>query len=200
MGRPRLNAEGQKELDKVENQLSDMEGQRQSLNYDERLSAPKKEVEPQTKIAQSDMDKIDVIYLKPRRSYPPAPNPKTGKVEEKFNERFRAHYEYMSQRVDFTAENYEVIGEAPVLWTKPFPGVNAEEWVIPTNKPVNAPRYVKERLENCGYTVFKSSQSKISQDGVNYDGYMEIQERKNRLDARENSRKRVISMQNRFIA
>lgn len=200
MGRPKLNAEGQRELDKIENKFSEVETQNKEIGYEERLLAPKKEVEPQTKIAQSDLDKMDVPYIKPRRSFPPAPNPKTGQIE-KFNEKFRAEYEYKKQRVEFIAENIEVLGEAPAFWTKPFPGVNAEEWVIPVNRPVNAPLYVKERLEGCGYTVFKSSQSKHTQDGISYEGYLEVQERKNRLNAREVPKKRNIYMGNtRFVA
>jgi len=34
------------------------------------------------------------------------------------------------------------------MWTKPFPGMPAEEWAIPTNKPINGPRYVPSRLKN----------------------------------------------------
>jgi hypothetical protein len=200
MGRPRLNADGQKELDKTENQINQFEKQVQSISLDETKAAQKHEYEPQTKLAQSEMDKIDVKYIKPRRSYPPAPNPKTGKLEEKFNEKFRSEYELKSKRVDFIAENLEVIGEAPAFWVKPFPGMSCEEWVVPVNIPINAPLYVKERLEACGYTIFKGSQSLKSEDGINYNGYMEVQERKNRLDARDISKKRNIYMGNRFAA
>jgi len=30
---------------------------------------------------------------------------------------------------------------------KPFPGMPAEEWAIPTNKPINGPRYVAEQIK-----------------------------------------------------
>lgn len=185
MVRPKVNAEGQKELSVVENQIKDIQEKNQSLDYDQRLAAPKNEIEQQTKIAQSEIDKLPEIYLKPKRSFPP---------REKFNEKFRDEYNYQREYIQFIAENYEVIGESVDFWIKKFPGTPCEEWVLPVNKPVWAPRYVKERLEECGYTVFKASQSLKTQEGINYEGYLEIQERKNRLNARDISKKKNIYM------
>jgi hypothetical protein len=196
---PKVNAEGQKELEKTEKQIQSIETQVKSVNFDETRTAKRHESEPQTKLAQSEMDKAPEIYLKPRRSYPPGVNPKNGEIE-KFNEKFRDEYNKAREYVEFVAENYEVIGESPTLWIKKFPGTNLEEWVVPVNKPVWAPRYVKDRLQDCGYTVFKSTQSSKTEEGINYNGYLEVQERKNRLDAREPSKKRSIYMGNYKIA
>jgi hypothetical protein len=196
MVRPKLDAEGQKELDKVEDQINSMEVK--TPDYDQRLSAPKHESEPQTKIAQADLAKEPQLYLKPRRTIGPGVNPKTGE-REKFNEKFRDAYNFAKEYVEFIAENEEIKGETINLWIKKFPGTNTEEWMIPTNKPIWAPRYIKQRLEECGYTVFVSTQSKMSQDGISYSGYLEVQERKNRLLAREVPKKRNIFMgQNRY--
>lgn len=185
MVRPKVGPEGQKELDNIETLLNDVGTHNKSLDYDQRLSAPKQETEPQTKIARSEIDKAPEIYLKPKRSFP---------AREKFNEKFRDQYNYDREYVEFIAENNEVIGESADFWIKKFPGTPCEEWVIPVNKPVWAPRYVKQRLEECGYTVFRASQSLKSEEGINYNGYLEIQERKNRLNAREVSKKKNIYM------
>lgn len=199
MGRPRLNAEGQKELDKVEEQIESIESQVQSTTFDQTRAAPKHEAEPQTKLAQSEIEKSKEIYLKPKRSLPPGVNPKTGE-KEKFNEKLRDEYNYQKEYVEFTAENHEVIGESIDLWVKKFPGTCTEEWIIPTNKPVWAPRYVRERIEDCGYTVFKASQSLHSDNGISYTGYLEVQERKNRLSTKDVSKKKNIYMGNYKIA
>lgn len=200
MVRPKVTAEGQKELEKVESQFNSMEKERQSLDYDQRLNAPKHEYEPQTKMALSEIDQTPKVYLKPKRSFPPGVDPKTGKAEQ-FNEKFCQEYNYKKEYVEFIAENNEIIGESADFWVKKFPGTALEEWVIPMNKPIWAPRYVKERLEECGYTVFRSSQSLKSEEGINYTGYLEIQERKNRLNARDVPKKRNIYMGNhRFAA
>lgn len=195
MARPRLNREGEQELDKIDSQMDAFQDETKSITLDETRSAPKHEMEPQTKLAQSEIDKTKDLYLKPKRTIGPGVNPKTGE-REKFNEKFRDEYNQKKQYVQFIAENNEIIGESADFWVKKFPGTNLEEWLVPVNKPVWAPLYVKERLEECGYTVFKSTQSKVSHEGISYDGYLEVQERKNRLDAREVSKKRNIYMGN----
>ena len=44
-----------------------------------------------------------------------------------------------------------MIGESIDIWTKPFAGVPAEEWIVPTNKPVWGPRYLAEQIRKCTY-------------------------------------------------
>ena len=197
--KPNVNAEGQVELEKTGEQIEGMEAKAKSINLDQTILATRKETEPQTKIAQSDSQKMPEIYLKPKRTYPPGVHPKTGAVEQ-FNEKFRAEYNFQKEYVEFIAENNEVIGESINLWIKKFPGTNLEEWVIPVNKPVWAPRMVKERIEECGYTVFRATQTLKSEEGINYNGYLEIQERKNRLNAREAPRQKKLYMGNYKLA
>ena len=121
------NSESAKELDKLEGQFNEFEKQINDLTLDRMNVAPKQDVEPQTKLASSEISKIPEHYLKPSRAIG---------SREKFNEKFRDKYNFSKEYVHFTAENKEIIGETIELWTKPFPGMPAEFWQVPVNKPV----------------------------------------------------------------
>lgn len=136
------NSESAKELEKAEKQFEAFDNQVKELTLDRMNAAPKEDVEPQTKIAQKDLEKQNELYLKPKRMF---------HAKEKFNERFRDEYNFKKEYVCFIAENREIIGEAIEMWCKPFAGAPCEEWVVPTNKPVWAPRYVAERIKGCTY-------------------------------------------------
>lgn len=141
--RPDMNSSlGNEELDKVASQLDIFEKNVNELTKDRMDMAPKQEVEPQTKMSQRDIEKAKEIFLKPER---------TISSREKFNEDYRKDYEFSKEYVNFIAEHKELIGETIDLWTKPFAGMPAEWWKVPTNKPVWAPRYVAEQLKNCHY-------------------------------------------------
>lgn len=186
MARPKVNVEGQKELDKIKENLSEFQDSARSITLDQTRLAPKVETEAQTKIAQSEKDKMPDVYLKPKRIFP---------SREKFNEKFRDEYNYLREYVEFIAENDEVKGEAIDFCIKKFPGIPIEEWVVPVNKPVWAPRYVKQRIEECGYTVFTTMDNPTAQEGgVTYYGQMVAQQRKQRLSVREVSKKKNIYM------
>lgn len=185
--RPKVNSESQKELDKAEAQFKDFDEQVKSLTLDRMNMAPKQEVEPQTKLAQSEIDKAQRIYLKPRR---------TVASREKFNERFREDYNFSKEYVQFIAEHKEIIGETLEFWTKNFPGVPAEEWVVPTNKPVWAPRYVAESIRKCSYrklTMQNSTTTMTDQIGQYY-GAIVVDSTVQRLDAYPVSTRRSIFM------
>lgn len=143
------NSESAKELDKAEKQFEAFDNHIKDMTLDRMNAVPKEEIEPQTKIAQRDLDKQKDIYLKPKR---------TMSSREKFNEKFRDDYNFKKEYVSFIAENRELIGVEIELWIKPFPGVPCEEWVIPTNKLVWAPRYVAERIKGCSYHRFVMQQ------------------------------------------
>ena len=138
--------------------------------------APKLEVEPQTKIAQSDIHKNNSLYLKPV---------KTIGCRDKFNEKYRADYEYQKEYVNFTAENKEIIGETIDMWTRPFPGMPAEEWKVPCNKALWAPRYVAEQIKRKSYHRLVMNEAVInSSDGAGkYYGSMAVDTTVQRLDA-----------------
>lgn len=174
------------ELDKAEKQFEAFEENVKSLTLDRMNSAPKQDVEPQTKISQKDLDKSKDIYLKPKR---------TVGSKEKFNEEYREDYNFAKEYVHFIAENKEIIGETLEFWTKPFTGMPAEEWVIPTNKPVWAPRYVAEQLKRKYYHRLKTEDRPTSIEGnATYYGAMVIDTTIQRLDAIPVSTRRSIFM------
>src|ERR1051326_1037208 len=115
------------EMEKAGKQLDAFENSVKDLTLDRMNMAPKLEQEPQTKLSQKDIEKSKEIYLKPARSIG---------SKEKFNEEYRKEYEFAKEYVYFVAEHKEIIGEPIDVWTKPFAGLPAEFWNVPSNKPV----------------------------------------------------------------
>jgi hypothetical protein len=133
------------------------------------------------------LEKSKDIYLKPKRAV---------SSKEKFNEDYRKDYEFMKEYVHFIAENHECIGEAIEMWTKPFAGMPAEEWAVPTNKPVWAPRYVAEQIKSKSYHRLKMDQSVTTglDSRGQYYGTMVADTTIQRLDARPVSSKKSVFM------
>lgn len=180
------NSLAERELDKAEDQFKVFDENVRSLTLDRMNQAPKQEVEPQTKIAQSELDKKKDIYLKPERSI---------SSREKFNEDYRNEYNFAKEYVQFIAENKEIIGEAIEMWTKPFAGLPVEFWKIPTNKPVWAPRYVAEQIKNAKYHRLRMDNTIVGTDGYGqWHGAMAVDSTVQRLDAIPVSGKRSIFM------
>lgn len=140
--KPRVNSEGQKQLEKVEQQSKAFEQNVKDLTLDRMNKAPMVIEEPQTKLSTQEVLNSKDIYLKPKRSIG---------CRDKFNEKYRASYEFAKQYVQFIAENKEIIGEDIELWTRPYAGMPAEEWSVPTNKPVWGPRYLAEQIKRKFY-------------------------------------------------
>lgn len=170
------NSESAKELDRVEQQFNEFEQQVKDLTQDRMNEAPKLEMESQTKMSQREISKSQDIYLKPFR---------TISSREKFNEEYRDAYNFDREYVRFIAENHEVIGENIELWIKKYPGTPAEEWKVPVNKPVWAPRMVAERIAGCFYhRLSMKDSSVIGSDGMGtYHGQMVIDNTVQRLNA-----------------
>jgi hypothetical protein len=177
----------QTEMDKLDEQFQAFDKNVQELTQDRMKAAPKEELEPQTKIAQIDLDKKKEIYLKPH---------KTISCREKFNEKFREDYNFKKEYVHFIAENHEIIGESLDLWTRPFPGMPAEEWKVPVNTPVWGPRYLAEQIKSCSYHRLKMEQTtNAGSDGMGqYYGTMAVDTTVQRLDALPVSSKKSIFM------
>ncbi|SRR5258708_10101530 len=192
-GRPKAtNSLAEQELDKAQDQFEQFEENIKELTVDRMKSAPLQEVESQTKISQRDIEKSKDIYLKPKTTFP---------SREKFNEKFREEYNFAKEYVQFIAENKELIGDSMTLWTKPFPGCPAEEWVVPANKPIWGPRYLAERLRGCQYSILTMDESqRTSQDSsTEFFGRMVISKKVNRLTAEPvSSRKSVFMGANGF--
>lgn len=186
---PQVNAEGHKELDKVERQFDEFKEQVETLTMDRMNLSPKIDMEPIHKIANKDLDKDNVIYLKPHTQISCAPT-------EKFNEKFRKAYEYDNERVEFTAEHRELIGETIEMWMKPYAGMSAGYWKIPTGKKVNAPRYIFEKLQRTGYHRLRMDETRqTNSDGTGtFYGQMIVDNYVPRLDAFITPAKRNVYM------
>ncbi len=185
--KPNVNSAGEKELVAVEEQFKAHKEQIDTLTHDRMNLAPKLEVEPQTKLSQQEIAKKPDIYLKPHRAIA---------SQEKFNEVHRENYNYDKEYVHFVAENKEIIGEDIDIWTKPYPGLPAEWWKVPVNKPVWGPRYLAERLRGCNYhrlTMDQGVQTGATSAG-NFYGQLVVDNTIQRLDAMPVSSKRSIFM------
>lgn len=186
MGRPKLNRDGNAELERAEEQFDNFDKQVQSMTLDHMNEAPKLEQEPQTKLAQADLQKSKEVYLKPQRSIG---------SREKFNENFRDDYNFAKEYVNFISENKEIIGESIEMWTKPFPGVPAEFWIIPVNKSVWAPRYVAEQIKRKNYHRLTMDNRATHSDGTGqYFGNIVVDNTVQRLDAYPVSSKKSLFM------
>ena len=185
------NSESEKELIKAEEQFNAFEQSVKDLTLDRMNMAPKEESEPQNKISQVERDRMRDVYLKPY---------KTIASKEKFNEKFRASYEFDKEYVQFEAENKEIIGENIEIWTKPYPGMAAEFWQVPTNKPVWGPRYLAEQIKRKNYHRLTMQQTVTGADHAGqYFGAMAVDTTVQRLDARPvSSRKSVFMGSNNF--
>lgn len=173
------------DLDKLEEQFNEFDDQVKKLTLDRMNEAPKRQHEPENQLSQKQLSEAKDIYLKPKRCF---------FAKEKFNEKFRADWEFQKEYVYFTACNNETKGIIE-MWTKPFPGVPCEEWVVPTNKPIWAPRYVAEQIKKATYhkLTMDENQATGNVNQVGYDtGRVVVDEVVQRLDAMPASKKRSI--------
>jgi len=179
---------GEKELDRLQTQFEHVEESITDMTLDKMNEAPKKELEPQTKLARSEIDEMKQIYLKPKC---------TINVNQKFNEKFRADYEFDKEYVQFIAENNESKGDAIELWTRKYGGKPAEMWTVPVNKPVWGPSYLAEQIRGCTYHRLVMDEKKTTgydEKGNQHYGVMAVDTTVNRLDARPVSSKKSIFM------
>lgn len=181
------NSESEKELQKLQEQFDNFDKQVKEMTHDRMNMAPKEELEPQTKIANKDLDKCKDIYLKPIRKIADG---------QKFNENFRDKWEFAKEYVHFIAENKEIIGEDIEIWTHPFGGVGAEFWKVPVNKPVWGPRYLAEQISTKFYhRLVMRENVTIGSDGMGqYYGSMAVDTTIPRLEAKPVTRNRSIFM------
>jgi hypothetical protein len=188
-GKRPYKSSSEKEVDKAQQQFTAFDEEIKSMTLDRMNEAPKKELEPQMKLSQGEIDKNNNMYLKPIKTI-------SCSQKDKFNEKFRSEYNEAKEYVNFTAVNNEIVGEAIDLWTRPFGGMPAEEWKVPTNRPVWGPRYLAKQIKNCTYHTLTMQQSNMTggdQMG-NYYGSMAVQSTNQRLDAHPVSNKKQIFM------
>ena len=192
--KPKLNSgEMQKEIDKLEEQLKLQEEQLKKLTLDEMNKAPKQESEG-PKISQKEINNSKDIHLKPKRTIF-AIDRNTGKAQ-KFNEAFRKNWEFDKEEVYFVAEHKEMQGEVIETWTRPYGGIPAEYWEVPTGVPVWGPRYLAEQIRRKTYHRLVMKQNVITEEnsvGQMY-GAMAADSIIPRLEAHPVSKKRSIFM------
>lgn len=191
--KPRVNSDGERELQKVEQQIQSFENCAKTASKQENI--PMEDKEPIHKISQEEVEKMGDIYLKPIRRIAPGADSKTG-FKETFNEKFRSEYEHAKEYVRFIPEHREIIGEVIECWTKKFPGTYCEFWKIPTGRPVWGPRYLKEQLQDCKYVRYMMDQRVTTGgDGMGqYYGGMIAEKIIQRLDAIEVSNRKNFAM------
>ena len=166
----------EKDMQVAADKYDNFNEQVKSLTKDETSKAPIAETEQQTQISQKEIDRTDGVYLKPER---------TISCKEPFNEKWRDDYNFRKEYVRFIAEHKEIIGESIEKWTRPFPGLPAEFWRVPTNKVVIGPRYLAEELSKCAYTRLSMEDRPTGGDGLGqYYGQLVATNRIQRLDAR----------------
>lgn len=151
----------ERELDKCEQQFKEFDDNIKSLTHDRMNQAPLLEHEPQTKLSQNEIAEKKDVYLKPV---------KTIASRDKFNEKFREEYNFQREYVQFIYEHKECIGDTLDIWTRPFGGMPAEEWLVPANTPVWGPRYLAEQIAGRVYhrLVMKNETTGVDGHGTYY--------------------------------
>ncbi len=175
----------QSEVDKAEKQFETFDKNLKELSSN-RPMQPTRQTE-EYGISQREIANSKDIYLKPKR--------RIGS-REKFNENFRSQYEYAKEMVAFIAEHKELSGEHIEIWTKPFPGLAAEEWIVPTSKPVYGPRYLAEQIKRKYYNrLIMKENVTTSSDGMGtYYGGMAYDTTIARLDCHPVSDRKSVFM------
>lgn len=186
MAEGKSKSQGNQEVQKAQEQFDAFEKNLQELSLDKSNQAPTLETEAQTKLSQREIDKSKDIYLKPVTKI---------SSQEKFNEKFREEYNFAKEFVAFIAEHKEIIGEDIEIWTKPFPGMPAEYWKVPTNKIVHGPRYLAEQIKKCNYHRFVMQNHTLETGGYGQMiGGMASKNTIQRLDALPVSKRKSVFM------
>ena len=175
------------ELEKAQENFEAFDNSIKELTMDRLNAAPRQETEMQTKMSTREMQSVKDHYLKPTHVI---------SSRDKFNEKFRKEYDYMKVYVPFIAEHNELKGEEIEIWTKPFAGMPAEEWKVPTNKPVWGPRYLAEQIKRKFYHRLRMQENAIREQGGTgtFYGQMAAETTIQRLDAHPVSQKKSIFM------
>lgn len=190
--KPRVSSSAEKELDRVEEQFKEFDNQVKDLTMDRLNETPKQEVIPQTQLTELDKRNAKDIYLKPKRMIGCADKP---------NEKFKDKMAYDKEFVQFVAENREIIGENIEIWTRPYPGMAAEYWEVPVNKPVWGPRYLAEQIKRKFYHRLVMQQSiSGAEGGHSFYGNMVADTTIQRLDAHPVNQRRSLFMGNGAFA
>lgn len=185
--KPKVDSYGQRELDKAEKKFEEFDDQCKKIASESIDKVPIEEKEEQTKLSEKEKQKMDGIWLKPERVI--------SCGDQKFNEKYRESYNFDKEFVAFIAEHHEIIGEVIEIWTRPYGGMPAEYWKVPTNQKVYGPRYLAEQIKKCRYTRLTTEDKITSSDGVGkFYGQLVAEKRVQRLDAIPVSERKSIFM------
>ncbi len=181
------NSLAAQELDKAQKQFDAFDGQIKEMTMDRMSAAPKEETEPQVKLSQKDIEKSKDQYLKPVRVI---------SAKDKFNEKFRESYNFDKEYVQFIAEHKEIIGETIEMWTRPYGGMPAEYWNVPTGKPIWGPRYLAEQIKRKSYHRLTMTNSIVQDHGFIGQQFrcLAVDSQLQRLDARPVSTRKSVFM------
>lgn len=185
---------GQRELDRAEAQMNTFTENLKDLSENQfKHHAPTLNTDQQTYLSSNEIKKSIDIHIKPSKSIG---------CRNKFNEDYRSQYEYMKEYVHIIAEHRELRGQTIELWTKFWPGVAAEYWEVPVNKPIWVPRYVSNRIKECGYHTFAMDETRQTERngmGTMF-GAMIVTNYTQRLDVHEVTDRHSISMKPKGIS
>lgn len=182
MTKPKQETSTEKELRKADEKFEEFKENISVSNDVGSYSAPES---PPPEVSEKERRNSKDTYLKPHRSFPPGADPKTGK-KETFNEKFRKQYEEDKEYIQFIAENSEIRDETLDLWTKPYPGIEAEEWAVPVNRPVWGPKYLYKQIKRKFYRRMVSEDRPVSAEGgFTYTGCLVVKNIIHRLDAHQ---------------
>lgn len=166
--RPKVNSKAQIDLDKAKENIDGF-GAKLEEHHDKFMqtkhdmtdsSSGKVVSEPQHRLSQNEISGMSKIYLKPYKISP---------CRDKFNEKFRSQWEFAKEIVCFIAQHNELRGEEIDLVTRPYGGVDAMHWKVPTNKPVYGPRYLAEQIKRKSYIRYVAqnpNQARNSQENI----------------------------------
>lgn len=192
--KPKVNSAGERELSRAEKQLETFNQDVKELVSNRPMALERSESEPQAKLSSKDVQHSKDVYLKPEKSIS-AVDSKSGE-KQKFNEKFRSQYEFDREYVHFIAQHNEILGDTIEIWTRPYGGMPAEFWKVPTNKPVWGPRYLAEQIKRKFYHRLKTENSVMTggDSSMQYHGALVVDTTVNRLDAFPVSAKKSIFM------
>lgn len=185
--KPEVNSFGQRELDKAEKKFDEFNEQCKALTQEKMDAAPVEQKEPQNKLSEREKQALDGIWLKPEKLI--------SCGDQKFNESYRDCYNFDKEYVAFMAEHHEIIGEIIEIWTRPYGGLPAEFWKVPTNKKVYGPRYLAEQIKKCRYTRLTTEDAVTDHSHVGkFYGQLVADKKIQRIDAMPVSERKSVFM------
>jgi hypothetical protein len=162
---PKVNSDGQKELNKAAEKLDHFQEKAREFNPFTGLTNVEA-TEPQTKLSTREANSLDAIYVTPIRS---VKRPVGGKDKATifWDEKYRQQHDEDWKYVKCIVENNEMIGEAVECWTAKWGCDPAHFWKIPVNKPVMIPKLLAEQLSKCQYHRLRMADNAEKMNYVN---------------------------------